>query len=283
MQPIAELEARASRRADAVEDLERRLAAAEWRLRARQRSPSVDRGGLWARVSAWLKGDGIAAEIARLRTQKVRADAALKIAVDELHQAHVAALRVSPWSRTLVRPAEAALQGANAEYHPWDRVVMFGSQAIDALREARGQGAANIGDAVRLAMMALTRSSGPSGSLNEELATMHRAGEAVDRFVKAVDLLARDRPRPDLPRVSDDLRKCARRLMAVGNRFTMVGVQVSIPPAAAEIRAILNRILAESGGERGDVDAARTRLEGANQQVIAMAWSKIPARLRPKG
>jgi len=275
------------RRADEAEDLERRLAAAEWRVRARAQSPSVDRGGgLWSRATGWLKGDGASDEIARLRTQKTHADAALKIAVDELHQAHCATLRTSPWSRTLVGPAEATLQGANAEYHPWDRAVMFGTQAIDALGAAGGQTRSNIGDAIRLATMLVTRSSLPSlssGSLSEQLDAMHRAGEAVDHFIKAVDLLARDRPRTDVPLVSDGLRKCAQKLMAVGNRFTIAAIQSSLHPAAEEIRAILNRIIAESGGERSDVETARARLEGTNQQVITAAWSKIPARLRPNG
>jgi hypothetical protein len=288
MQTIAELEARALRRADEVDDLARRLAAAECQAGARQHSPSVDRGGrLWSRIAGWFRGDGVAARIAQLRVQKAHADAAMKIAVDELHQAHCIALRGSPWSRTVLKPAEAVLTHATDDYHPWDRVLMFGDAALRALTVAARQPGADVSDIVGLALMALLALGGTAAprlsgtSTMESVEIIHGAGEAVDRFIASVRLLERDAPGDVTIRASPTLADHAARMKRVRTKIGIARAHRAIQAALREIGAIMTRVRAQSSGERGQLGDARQRFEQASRQVASMAWSKIPARLRP--
>jgi hypothetical protein len=285
MQTIAELEARALRRADEVDDLARRVAAAQWQARAGKHSPSVVRGaGPLSRIAGWFSGDGgLRAKIARLQAQKAHADAAMKIAVDELHQAHCAALRDSPWSRTLLKPAESGLSHATADYHPWDRALMFGDAALRALTAAARQPGADASDLVLL-LLALagtwgTRLSGTSTL--ESLQIIHEAGEAVDRFIKSVELLERDAPATVKPGLSPGLADHAARMKRVRTKVGIARAHRAIQAALREIGAILTQIRGQSNEEQGRLGNARVTFEQAGQQVALMAWTKIPARLRP--
>ena len=283
MQSIAQLEARALRRADAVEDLERRLAAAEWQVRARAHSPSVDRGGFWSRVAGCFRRDGASAAIARLREQKAHTDAALKIAIDELHQAHCEALRDSPWSRSLLKPAEAGLSHATDDYHPWDRILMFGDAALRALTTAARQPGLDAYDAARrllaLGGIRAPRLSGTSPA--ESIAIVNAAGDAVDRFVTSVQLLERDRPVNTTISMSPGLADSAARMKRVRTAFGIARVHGAVQAALREVGAIVTEVRAQSSEERGNLGNARQRFEQASQQVAMLAWSKIPARLRP--
>jgi hypothetical protein len=284
MQTIAELEARALRRADEVDDLARRLDAVEWQARAGKHSPSVDRGGgLWSRVTGWFRRDGVAVKVARLSAQKAHADAAMKIAVDELHQAHCIALRGSPWSRTLLKPAETGLSHATDDYHPWDRIVMFGDAALRALTAAARQPGADATDVVRL-LLALGGVRTPrlsATSTAESVAIIHEAGEAVDRFVTSVRLLERGRPTDAKIRGSPTLAGYAARMKSVRTKIGIARAHGAIQAALREIGATLTQVRAQSSEERGQLGKARSTFEQAGQQVALMAWSKIPARLRP--
>jgi hypothetical protein len=284
MQPIAELEARALRRADEVDDLARRLAAAEWQARAGKHKPSVDRSdGLWSLMTGWFTRDGTAAKIARLRAQKAHADAAMKIAVDELHQAHCIALRGSPWSRTLLKPAETGLSHATDDYHRWDRVLMFGDAALRALTAAARQPGADASDALSLLLaLAGVRGSRLSGtSTMEGVEIIHGAGEAVDRFITSVRLLERDGPGNVTISVIPSLADHAVRMKRIRTRVGITRVHGAIQAALREIGSTLTQVRAQSSDERGQLGKARVTFEQADQQVALMAWSQIPARLRP--
>jgi len=288
MQSIAELEARALRRADEVDDLARRLAAAEWQSRAGKLSLSVDRCGLWPRITAWFKGDGgLRAKIARLRAQKTHADAAMKIAVDELHQAHCVALRGSPWSRTLLKPTEAGIMHATDDYHPWDRVLMVGDAALRALTAAAKQPGADLPEVALLVLLLLLALGGFRGprlsttSSAESVEIINNAGEAVERFIKSVQLLERDRPGAGTIAVSPALAEHAARMMRVRTKIGIARTHGAVQAALREIGATLTQVRALSSQERGHLGDARLTFDQASQQVALMAWSKIPARLRP--
>jgi hypothetical protein len=282
MQSIAELEARALRRADEADELARRLAAAEWRLRTRD-AGSVERGGFWSRLTGGLKPDAVVTEIARLQTQKAHADAALKIAVDELHQAHCIALRDSPWNRTLLEPAEAEVAHASDDYHPWDRVLIAGDATLQALTAAARQPGLGAYDAARvlLALGGIRTPRLSATSRAESVQIIRAAGQAVDRFIKSVQLLQRDRPGNLTVGVGPALQDNAARMLGLRTAFGINGVHGAIQAALRDVGAIMTQVRARSRGERGELGDARRRYEQASRQVALMAWSKIPARLRP--
>lgn len=101
LRSIGDLEARALRCADRVDDLERRLRSEQWRQRVRA-SAEASAAGFWSRLFRRLKPERGARAITALEQDKARAQAALKIAVDELYQAHCEQLRAAPWGRSLM-------------------------------------------------------------------------------------------------------------------------------------------------------------------------------------
>jgi len=286
MQYMQELEARALRRADRVDDLDRRIRA----IRSRQRGGpgSVDRGrSLLQRISGWFRRDRSAADLAKLETERRRAVAERKIAVDELLQAHCERLRAAPENRHLLAPAEAVLRTANEDYHPWDRALMFGGQALRALNVAYGRGSWNAYDTlIAFSLLAPLLTGGrvfrmSSSSTLEDLDRVHAAGQALEVFVKSLKLLARDHPDVSVPNASAALEKCAQDMLAARTRIGIMKVQGAMSRSIREIGAILSEIQKRSAGERGDVAAARMGFDGVNNRLVAAAWTKIPARLRP--
>jgi hypothetical protein len=295
MLTIPDLEARALRRADQVEDADRLLRAARWRLRT-GRDDGDSPLGFWARLAGRLWPSSAARRVAKLERDHRRAEAAFKIAVDELLQAHCAALRSAPWSQGRVAGVEAAVRSSSTDYGPWRRSLALGESALDKLR-GLGAGRPGFGDAARILTLATGGIYIPRLSPDaESIDAMREAGEALGSFISSLDHLpqtsparnwphdgpngdpARSRPAP-----SAGLRDCARRMAEVRTRLGVAAVESARSRAMREVASLLHRLDDSSRDERGDLDAARSALEAANQQLILAAWSKIPARLRPIG
>lgn len=229
MQKVHELEARAMQRAEALDTIRRTL-------RARHSLPTnitsvVDRGHA-------KRTDNMEDQTESLRRDEARAEARLKIAVDELLAAHCETLRLSAWGQGLLVPAEELLLAANESFHPWDRVLRFGKLAIQELQ-----------------------SVGSANSTSEREAATRRARDAIQGFRNGIDLLARAKPGSDIPLLESDL---------IGRW----GTDFEIVNAMADLEA-------QCTAEKAAVATAQGNLEVANQQIIAAARAKIPARLRP--
>jgi hypothetical protein len=100
-----------------------------------------------------------------------------------------------------------------------------------------------------------------AGSAAEREAARERMRDAIQGFLNGIDLLARARPESELPLLKSDL---ARRW---DRDFEIVNVMADIE--------------AQCKAEKAAVATAQARLEVANQEIVAAAWAKIPARLRP--
>ncbi len=170
---IPDLEARALQRAEALEVIRRTLKALV--SRATQAVGVVDRGH--AKRSAELPD-----QTESLRRDEARAEARLKLAVDELLATHCEILRLSAWGQRLLVPAESTLLAANEAYHPWDRVLRFGKLANQELKALAA-----------------------AGSASEREAARERARDAIQGFRNGIDLLARARPESELPLLQSDL------------------------------------------------------------------------------
>jgi hypothetical protein len=280
LQTIEGLQARALRRADAVDALDRRLYAAKGRRRTLEREGR----GFWASLWRRTFPDRLAAEIEKLERDRARSEAALKIAVDELHQAHCQRLRAGPSSPSLLRPTEAGLRAANAEYHPWDLVQMSGKRALSALYKIDAVGDS---DSVALVIVLLLLAAGgsrfSSSGLAERIEAMNQAGDALKGFANALRFLAREHPETGADSGSPSLTATAERLSAVRTRFGAMAVTGQIDAAKRRIAAIMTSAERDSGAERNEVGKAQERLEAVNHQIELAAWSKIPLRLRPPG
>lgn len=231
MDKTKELDARALHRAEALESIRRALKMLS--ARPAQAVGVVDRGRAKRFEETFDQTDS-------LRRDEARAEARLKIAIDELLAAHCEILRLSAWGQGLLVPAETALLAANESYHPWDRALRFGKLAIQELQS-----------------LAAARTA------SERDAATDRAREAIQGFRSGIDLLARARPESELPLLQSDL------IGSWGTDFVIVN-------AIADIEA-------QCTAEKAVVSAAQAQLEIANAQIVAAAWSKIPARLRPPG
>jgi hypothetical protein len=283
VQRIDQLQARALRRADAVDELDRMLYAAKGSRR--QQELRDDGAGLWAALKRLFLPNRSTAKVEKLETQQTRARAALKIAVDELHQAHCEQLRAAPWSGSLLAPTEAGLRGANQDYHPWDLVQMAGKRALSALYKIdEGGDSDSVALAVVVVLLAVGGVRGFSSSgLSQRIEAMNRAGDAIQSFVNALRLLARTRTEAAADSDSASLTVIATNLSGVRTRFGAMAVTGKIGGAKRTIAAIMTSVARASGSERGAVANAQDRLEEVNHQIALAAWSKIPARLRPPG
>jgi hypothetical protein len=284
VQRIEQLQARALRRADAVDEMERMLYAAKGQRRRQEVRDET--AGLWVALKRLFLPNRSAAKVEKLEVQQTRARAALKIAVDELHQAHCEQLRAAPWSGTLLAPTEAELRDANEDYHPWDLVQMAGKRALSALYKIDADGDS---DSVALAAFVVLLAFGgltgvtSSTGLSRRIEAMNRAGDAIQGFVNALRFLARTHPEVAADSDSASLTTIAANLAGVRTRFGMMAVAGKIGGAKRTIAAILTSVTRASGSERGARANAQDRLEEVNHQIALAAWSKIPARLRPQG
>jgi hypothetical protein len=281
LQTIQELQARALRRADAVDELDRLLFAAKGKRRSDDMRD--DSSGLWVALKRLFLPNRAAGKVQKLERQRVRAQAALRIAVDELHQAHCQQLRTAPWSGSLLAPTEAGLRDANEDYHPWSRVERAGKQALLALGRINQAGDADIVDTAFVLWDMVD--GGPnlfSQGIDRKIEAMNLAGSAVRNFANTVRLLALERPEAGIA-PSPSLEKIAGKLSAVGSRFGVIATGGYVKPAKRAIAALMTAAAQSSGRESADVGAAQDRLEEVNHQISLAAWSKIPARLRPAG
>jgi hypothetical protein len=282
VQTIEQLQARALRRADAVDELDHLLYTAK----GRRRTDALrdDSAGLWAALKRLFLPDRSAAKVLKLERQKARARAALTIAVDELHQAHCQQLRAAPWSASLLRPTETGLRAANEEYHPWDLVQMSGKRALSALYKID---AAGDSDSIALVILGVLLATGGtrllSGGLGERIEAMNQAGDAILGFVNATRALARVHPETGVDMESASLTATAKRLSSVRTRLGAMAVSNQVMEAKRTIAAIVTSVAQASRSERGQAGTAQDRLEEVNHQIDLAAWSKIPARLRPAG
>jgi hypothetical protein len=282
LQAIQELQARALRRADAVDELDRLLFAA----RGKRRSDDMrdDSSGLWAALKRLFLPNRAAGKVQKLERQLARAQAALRIAVDELHQAHCQQLRTAPWSGSLLAPTEAGLRDANEDYHPWNRVLKSGRRVLLALHGIDNPELDIIDKAVRVFDVA---TDGPGFTLtdriNRRIDAANRAGEAIQGFLKALQALKRERSEADLTLDNPALAKIADRLAAVRTLFGLAVAEIHVGRAERTVAALIESVRQRSGSKFDEVEDAQDRLEEVNHQISLAAWSKIPARLRPAG
>lgn len=291
MQTIQDLEARALRRADDVDELYRLLRTARSRRQARTGAAEGGEQGLWAWIAGLFMPGHADRKIEALEQELNRKQAALRIAVDALHQEHCARLRAAPWSRTLLNPTEAELRDANDEYHPWNRVLMAGKRAIAAFVQVDEQEQidaviSKAALAARVAAILLTRSSpgfSAGGVGAAQIDSMNRAGDAVQSFVNSLQLLAKARPAAGTPAGSPELQAIADQLKRVRTAFGFREAHGRLENAADRIRSLMAVVAKSAGGKFEEVENASDRLEEVNAQIALAAWSKIPARLRPFG
>jgi hypothetical protein len=280
LQSVQQLEARALRRADAVDELERLLYAAKGNRR--QQELRDDRAGPWAslfRPNRWMD------KVEKLERDVTRARASLKIAVDELHQAHCQQLRTAPWSGRLLAPTEAGLRNANEDDHPFELVRRAGKRALNAMYKIDASGDS---DSVALIVLTILLAVGggrfsSSSGLTERIEAMNQAGDAIQSFANAMRSLDRAHPELGMAADSPSLSAIAKRLSGVRTRFGAMAVSGQGADAKRTIAAILTTVGQASGSESGDVAEAQGRLAEVNHQIALAAWSKIPARLRPAG
>jgi len=102
-----------------------------------------------------------------------------------------------------------------------------------------------------------------AGTASERDAARERARDAIQGFSNGINLLARERPESELPLLESDLVR----------RW---GGGIEIVNAMADVEA-------QCTAEKATLAVAQAHLEVANQEIVAAAWSKIPARLRPPG
>jgi hypothetical protein len=100
-----------------------------------------------------------------------------------------------------------------------------------------------------------------AGTASERDAARDRARDAIQGFRNGIDLLGRARPESEILLLESDL---------IGRWGT--GFEIS--NAMADVKA-------QCTAEKAAVATAQAHLEVANQQIVAAAWAKIPARLRP--
>jgi hypothetical protein len=284
LQTIEVLLARALRRADAVDELDRLLYAAKGRRRAQDLHDEATLG-LWPCLKRLIWPNRLAAKLQKLERQKARAAAALRIAVDALHQAHCEQLRAAPWNRTLLAPTEAGLRDANEDYQPWNRVKMSGKRALHALRKVSHPDELDGVDKAVLFTEVISEGAGAIGEHldHRKIEAMHRAADPVRSFVRALGLLARARPEAGTPKGSRTLEGIADRLAGVRSRFGVAAGEDDAAAAERSISGLMAAVARASGSEFDEVESAQDRLEEVNHQIALTAWSKIPARLRPPG
>ncbi len=244
-----------------------------------------DSAGLWAALKRLFLPGRSAGNVGKLEDQLTRARAALKIAVDELHQAHCQQLRGAPWSGNLLAPTETELRDANEEYHPWNRVQMSGKRALQALRKIKEADELDVMDKALIVTQVLADGPGriATGASNRKIEAMNQAADPVRSFVNALRLLARDRPEAGTPKDSRTLSEIADTLAGVRTRIGMFGAEGDARLAASTISNLMEAAARSAGSEFHEVEAAQDRLEEVNHQIGLAAWSKIPARLRPPG
>jgi hypothetical protein len=283
LQTIEKLQARALRRADENDELDRLLRIAKGRLR--QQELGEARLGFWGKLMHLMRPNRLAAEVDKLARKKARAAAAMKVAVDSLHQAHCQQLRAAPWSRTLLAPTEAELRGANEDYHPWNRVKMSGKRALQALRKVKQPDELDVVDKAVLFTEVIADGPAAIGARRDsrKIAAMNRAADPVRSFVRALRLLARARPEARTPKGSRTLEGIADTLGGVRTRLGVDGGEDEAERAQRTISDLMAAVARASGAEFDDVESAQDRLEEVNHQIALAAWSKIPARLRPPG
>jgi len=282
LQTIQQLQARALRRADMVDELDRLLYAAKGKRRSEELRESA---GLWAALKRLFLPDRLAAKVEKLEGQQARARAALKIAVDELHQAHCQQLRQAPWSGTLLAPTENELRNANEDYRPWDLVQFSGKRALSAMYKIDAEEDLDSPALIifELIFGVLADYHSSSRGIAQRIEAMRESGDAIRGFVNALGLLARTHPEAVAHADSAALTTIAEKLSRVHTRFGAMAVSGRINQAKRTIAAIITSLARASGSERGQVQDAQGRLEEVNHQVALAAWSKIPARLRPPG
>jgi len=200
LQKIEEIEARASHRAKALESIRRAL-----KLHSARPSNVV---GVVDRGSSKQSDTG-EEQTEALRRDEERAEARLKIAVDELLAAHCEILRMSSFGQALLVPAESALLEANESYQPWERVLRFGRLAIKELTSAEF-----------------------AHSESEQVEARERAREAIDGFVNSIDLLARVRPESELSLLKSDLASRWDRDIEIANATAAIEAQCTAEKAA---------------------------------------------------
>jgi hypothetical protein len=267
------------RRADAVDDLDRRLDA----VKGKRPTEALrdDSAGLFAALKRLFLPNIATARLENLEAQRARARAALRIAVDELHQAHCQQLRTAPWSGSLLAPTEAGLRDANDDYHPWNRVLMSGKRALQALRRIDHADDPDLVDVAIELVDLVTSDLVPDD--NRRIEAMNRAADPIRSFVNALRLLSRDRPEAGTPQDSRTLTAIADKLGGVRSRIGAAGAGDDVRFAAITIKNLMDAVARSAGPEFDEVEAAEERLEAANQQIGLAAWSKIPARLRAVG
>jgi len=281
LQTIQQLQARALRRADAVDELDRLLYAAKGKRRSEELRE--EGAGLWAGLRRLFLPNRLAVKVEKLERDVGRARAALKIAVDELHQAHCQQLRAAPWSGSLLAPTEAGLRDANEDYQPWNRVQMSGKRALHALRRAEHPDLDVVDKGFLLVDMALDGPGPITTRTSRKIEAMNEAADPVRSFVNALRLLARERPEARVPADSQALSEIADRFAGVRNVFGLALAESKVRVAASTISSLMASIARAAGPEFSEVAVAQDRLEEVNHQIALAAWSKIPARLRPEG
>ena len=282
LQTIQQLQARALRRAEAVDELDRLLYATKGQRRAEDLRDGA--AGLWAAVRRLFLPNRLAAKVEKLERQQARARAALKIAVDELHQAHCQQLRTAPWSGSLLAPTETGLRDANEDLRPWNRVQMSGKRALAALTAIGAPPNLGAGDVILLITeVVLAASDFTSEDLDERIDVAHRAGWAIRSFINALKALKQEHPESNAGPGNSDLAEIAEKLIAIRTRFGLTLAQGYVGRAARTIAALMDSVRRESATEFDGVELAQDRLEAVNHQIALAAWSKIPARLRPPG
>jgi hypothetical protein len=282
LQTIQQLQARALRRADTVDELNRLLYASKGKQRTEELRD--DNTGLWAGLRRLFLPNRLVAKVEKLERDVSRARAALKIAVDELHQEHCQQLRAAPWSGSLLAPTETGLRDANDDYQPWNRVQMSGKRALHALHRIEYPNLDVVDKGLIFVDLALDGSGGPALSrMRRKIGAMNAAADPVRSFVNALRLLARERPEARAPADSRALSEIADRLAGVRSVFGVALAEGKVRAAASTIANLMASIASAAGPEFSEVEVAQDRLEEVNHQIALAAWSKIPARLRPPG
>jgi hypothetical protein len=281
LQTIQQLEARALRRADTVDELDRLLYGAKGKLRSEKLR---DDAGLWVALKRLFLPNRLEVRVKKLERDLARARAALRIAVVDLHQGHCQQLRSAPWSGSLIAPSEAELRDANDEYHPWNRVQRAGKHALRALNRINRPDDPDLVDA---AFTLLDEwDDGPvlfsSDHINRKIEVMNLAGTTLRNFANTTRLLTRERPEAGIA-ADPFLDKFADKLSGVRTRFGVMIAQRGIDDATRRVAALMGATARVSGKEMVEVEAAQDRLEEVNHQIALAAWSNIPARLRPPG